>query len=207
MNEATGGGRRDGQDAGKSSCPGQGAHGGRSASARTRPRRPAGSPPRPCRRCARPASTASCSLRGTAAPRRIIPGMVDIVEAISIACSAAGWCLVQYSSHNCLLGYWPPEGQDEIWGTTPDAMVAGVLIPACGRAVRRGRRLAYQRDAGRSRAESMAPTGSSPPPSPKTADKPRLAQMHAIPRGEYEIIDTWHTAGLRGHRQRRRRRG
>ena len=43
-------------------------------------------------------------------------GMADIVETISIACSAAGWCLTQYCSHNCLLGYWPGDGQDEIWG-------------------------------------------------------------------------------------------
>ena len=124
--------------------------------------------------------------------------MVDIVEAISIACSAAGWCLVQYSSHNCLLGYWPPEGQDEIWGATPDAMVAGVLIPSMRPGRARGRRLAHQRDAGRSRAGSTAPTGLSPTAFTEDGDKPRLAQMHAIPRGEYEIIDTWHTAGLRG---------
>ena len=124
-------------------------------------------------------------------------GMVDIVEAISIACSAAGWCLVQYSSHNCLLGYWPPEGQDEIWGTTPDAMVAGVLIPACGRAVRvdGGWRISgrWPFASGVYGADWFIAAAFT-----EDGDKPRLAQMHAIPQGKYEIIDTWHTAGLRG---------
>ena len=63
-------------------------------------------------------------------------GMVDIVETISQGCCSAGWCLTQYCSHNCLLGYWPAEGQDEVWGTMPDALVAGVLIPTCGKARR-----------------------------------------------------------------------
>jgi alkylation response protein AidB-like acyl-CoA dehydrogenase len=49
-------------------------------------------------------------------------GMVDIVETVSQACSAAGWCLTQYCSHNCLIGYFPPEGQDAVWGAMPDAI-------------------------------------------------------------------------------------
>ena len=72
-------------------------------------------------------------------------GMADIVEAISVACSAAGWCLTQYCSHNCLLGYWPPEGQDEIWDTTPDAMVCGRADPELRPGRAGARRLANQR--------------------------------------------------------------
>ena len=124
-------------------------------------------------------------------------GMVDIVEAISIACSAAGWCLTQYCSHNCLLGYWPGDGQDEIWGTTPDAMVAGVLIPSCGRALRvdGGWRISgrWPFASGVYGADWFIATAFT-----EGEDVPKLAQMHAVPRGEFEIIDTWHTAGLRG---------
>ena len=124
-------------------------------------------------------------------------GMADIVETVSIACSAAGWCLTQYCSHNCLLGYWPPDGQDEIWGATPDAMVAGSLIPACGRAVRvdggwqvSGR---WPFASGVYGADWFIAAAFT-----EGEDVPKLAQMHAVPRGEFEIIDTWHTAGLRG---------
>ena len=124
-------------------------------------------------------------------------GMADIVETISIACSAAGWCLTQYCSHNCLLGYWPPEGQDEIWEATPDAMVAGVLIPSCGRAVRAdgGWRISgrWPFASGVYGADWFIATAFT-----EGGDKPKRAQMHAVPRGQFEIIDTWHTAGLRG---------
>ena len=124
-------------------------------------------------------------------------GMVDIVETISIACSAAGWCLTQYCSHNCLLGYWPGEGQDEVWGATPDAMVAGSLIPACGtaRKVDGGWRLSgrWPFASGIYGADWYIAAAFT-----EGGDGPKRAQMHAVPRGEYEILDTWHTAGLRG---------
>ena len=124
-------------------------------------------------------------------------GMADIVETISIACSAAGWCLTQYCSHNCLLGYWPGDGQDEIWGATPDAMVAGVLIPSCGRAVRvdGGWRISgrWPFASGVYGADWFIATAFT-----EGDGVPKVAQMHAVPHGQFEIIDTWHTAGLRG---------
>ena len=124
-------------------------------------------------------------------------GMVDIVDIISQACCAAGWCLTQYCSHNCLLGYFPAEGQDEVWGPMPDALVAGVLIPGCGKArkVDGGWRLSGQwpfasgvYGADWFIAAAFAENGDGPP----------VAQMHAVPLAEYEILDTWHAAGLRG---------
>lgn len=124
-------------------------------------------------------------------------GMAEIVETISRACCAAGWCLTQYCSHNCLIGYWPAEGQDEVWGPMPDAVVAGVLIPACGKArkVPGGWRLSgrWPFASGVYGADwfigaALAENGDGPP----------VAQMHLVPFKDFTIIDTWHTAGLRG---------
>jgi len=124
-------------------------------------------------------------------------GMVDIVETISQGCCSAGWCLTQYCSHNCLLGYWPAEGQNEIWDAMPDALVAGVLIPACGKAnkVEGGWRLSGRwpfasgvYGADWFIAAALAENGDGPP----------VPQMHVVPVANYTIIDTWQTAGLRG---------
>ncbi len=123
--------------------------------------------------------------------------MVDIVETVSQACCAAGWCLTQYCSHNCLLGYWPADGQDEIWGPMPDAVVAGVLIPACGKAVRvkGGWRVTgrWPFASGVYGADWFIAAAFT-----EQSDGPPVAQMHAVPFKDYEILDTWHTAGLRG---------
>jgi len=124
-------------------------------------------------------------------------GMVDIVETISQGCCAAGWCLTQYCSHNCLLGYWPAEGQADVWRDKPDAMVAGSLIPGCGtaRKVDGGWRLSGQWPfaSGIYGADWFIAAAFTE----GDGDQP-VAQMHAIPCAEYEILDTWHTAGLRG---------
>jgi len=123
--------------------------------------------------------------------------MVDIVETISQGCCSAGWCLTQYCSHNCLLGYWPGEGQADVWGAMPDAMVAGVLIPACGtaRRVDGGWRLSGQWPfaSGVYGADWFIAAAFT-----ENGDGPPVAQMHAVPFADYEILDTWHTAGLRG---------
>jgi len=124
-------------------------------------------------------------------------GMVDIVDIISQGCSAAGWCLTQYCSHNCLLGYWPPDGQSEVWGSSPDAMIAGVLIPSCGKAVKvkGGWNLVgrWPFASGIYGCDWFIATAFT-----ESANGEKTAQMHIIPRAEYEILDTWHTAGLRG---------
>ena len=65
-------------------------------------------------------------------------GMIDVVSALAAGCASSGWVLTQYISHNCLLGGWPLEGQEEVWRERPDAMVAGSLVPSCGRAERTG---------------------------------------------------------------------
>ena len=124
-------------------------------------------------------------------------GMVDIVETISQGCTAAGWCLTQYCSHNCLLGYWPGEGQEDVWGPMPDAIVAGSLIPSCGKArkVEGGWRISGQWPfaSGVHGADWFIATAFV-----EGIDGPPIVQMHAVPRTDYGILDTWHTAGLRG---------
>ena len=124
-------------------------------------------------------------------------GMVEIVETISAGCSAAGWCLTQYCSHNCLLGYWPGEGQDDVWSQTPDAIVAGSLIPSGGSA---------QKVDGGWEINGQWPFASGVYAADwfiATAfvsddDGSSTAQMHVVPATDIQIIDTWHTAGLRG---------
>lgn len=124
-------------------------------------------------------------------------GMVDIVERMSAACTAAGWCLTQYISHNCLIGYFPPAGQDDVWAGSPSALTAGVLIPRCGTARQtddgwlvNGR---WPFASGIHGADWFIATAFV-----ENQDGPPVAQMHLVPKGQLIIVDTWQTAGLRG---------
>lgn len=123
-------------------------------------------------------------------------GTVDVVGALSASCASTGWVFAQYISHDFLLSYWPPDGQDEVWGARPDATIAGSLIPACGRA---------ERTNGDWRLSGQWPFASGiygadwflASAFVETDGGGKEARMFALPRAEIEILDTWHTVGLR----------
>lgn len=123
-------------------------------------------------------------------------GMVDVVSAMTTGCASTGWVLAQYISHNCLFGYWPPEGQDEIWSPRPDVTTAGVLIPGCGQATRVN---------GDWRLTGQWPFASGVYGADwfigaafaETDGGAKEARLFAVPRAEIEILDTWHSLGLR----------
>ena len=127
--------------------------------------------------------------------------MRDIVEAVSqvgAACGSTGWAVVQYVVHPFMVAQWPREGQDEVWGDDPRALVAGILIQSLGR---------YVRADGGYRVSGRWPfvTGVD------TCDwcivsgyeEGRFGEHEShlhflIRREEIEILDTWHALGLRG---------
>lgn len=123
-------------------------------------------------------------------------GTVDVVGTLSTGCASTGWVFAQYISHDFLLSYWPPDGQDDVWGARPDATIAGSLIPSCGRA---------ERTNGDWRLSGQWPFASGiygadwflASAFVETGDGAKEARIFAVPRAEIEILDTWHTVGLR----------
>lgn len=126
-------------------------------------------------------------------------GLVDVVSAAARACASSGWVLAQYAVHNFMFARWPEQGQDEVWGERPESFLGGVLIPSCGRseAVAGGYRLTgrWPFASGVHGSDWCMLAAFVDDESGGSAPENRI---HMVPKGALEIIDTWHTVGLRG---------
>jgi len=122
---------------------------------------------------------------------------VDVLAALGQGCGSTAWVVVQNMTHNLMLAHWPDEAQQEVWGTQPDALLSGILIPGMGRAHRvdggyvlSGR---WPFVSGVNCSDWAFFTALVPNSAGEIEDRHFI-----IPRREFEIIDTWHTVGLRG---------
>src|SRR3954452_23428314 len=75
-------------------------------------------------------------------PRRVggseLPfrSIVELVSTIGKGDGSPAWVLATLAAHHWLLGMWPKEAQDEIWGQSPDNLIGSALIFPRGRARR-----------------------------------------------------------------------
>lgn len=118
------------------------------------------------------------------------------LSAVGRGCGSSAWCLVQHLTHNFMLSQWPDQGQHDIWDADPACLVSGIFIPSGGRA--------------RSVDGGYVLSGRWPLVSGvNTADWCLFAafvddggvdthRYFALPRAEIEIVDTWHSLGLKG---------
>jgi 3-hydroxy-9,10-secoandrosta-1,3,5(10)-triene-9,17-dione monooxygenase len=122
---------------------------------------------------------------------------VEVLAALGQGCASTAWVVVQNMTHNLMLAHWPDQAQQEVWGAQPDALLSGILIPGMGRAHRvdggyvlSGR---WPFVSGVNCSDWALFTALVPNEAGVVEDRHFI-----IPRHQYEIIDTWHTVGLRG---------
>jgi 3-hydroxy-9,10-secoandrosta-1,3,5(10)-triene-9,17-dione monooxygenase len=125
-----------------------------------------------------------------------LAAMVDVLIPISAGCGSTGWCLAQYVMHNYMLARWPMEAQEQVWRPAPDCLISGILIPKLGRA--------------RAAGGGYTLTGKWPFVSGvdtsdwcilsglvERAGAPPEERYFVVPTTAVEILDTWHSIGLR----------
>jgi alkylation response protein AidB-like acyl-CoA dehydrogenase len=124
-------------------------------------------------------------------------GAVEILTHLGSACGSTAWCFAQYIGHNFMLAQWPIEAQDAIWGEKPESLIAGILIPLCGKArkVDGGYRLTgrWPFVSGVDGCDWCILSGMVE--NLHGDDEERYFMMK---HGTFEIIDTWHAVGLKG---------
>jgi alkylation response protein AidB-like acyl-CoA dehydrogenase len=119
-------------------------------------------------------------------------------ETIARGDASAGWCVSIAATSSLLSAYLPEQGAIEIFGD-PSTMAAGVWAPRGKAAVAEGGIRVSGRwsfCSGISHSEWLF-AGCVLDEAAAAAEGPVL-RVVALPTSELEILDTWHTSGLRG---------
>lgn len=122
----------------------------------------------------------------------------EIQTALAEACPSTAWVYGVIAVHAWQLALFADEAQQEVWGDDPTTLISssympvGKLTPADGGWRLTGR---WSFSSGSDHAQwiflgGFCPTG----PDAKGPDM----RTFLLPRSDYEIVDVWHTSGLRG---------
>jgi alkylation response protein AidB-like acyl-CoA dehydrogenase len=116
---------------------------------------------------------------------------------IANVCSAASWVLMVCVAHDYIIGRFPEECQREVYEGDADNLVAGSLAP--------GGQLERTEGGWRLSGRWMFGSGSDHSPwfilGSKVANPgsdENIMRHVMVPRADVELIDTWHTLGMRG---------
>ena len=114
------------------------------------------------------------------------------------ACASTSWNWVNFAAHHMMLGMFPPQAQDQIWGKSRDALIASSFVFPAGKArkVRDGYVLSgrWPFSSGVDPSEWNMLAGLA-----RLDDNlPPEQRIFLVPRSQYQVLDTWHAGGLRG---------
>ena len=137
-------------------------------------------------------------------PKRVGGAELEFVAIVHFgallarACASTSWNFINFAAHHHMLGMFPPKVQDEIWGRSPDALIASSFVFPAGKArkVQDGYVISgrwpfssgvdpseWNMLAGLSRLDDNAPPEQ---------------RVFLLERSQYKVHDTWFAGGLRG---------
>ena len=126
----------------------------------------------------------------------------EIVEAVSTVDGSAGWCVMIGGGYGQFSGPLPARAAEEIFGE-PGAVVAGTFRPnGVAHTVAGGYRVSGQRPLASGSSHATWLVGGcrildDDQSQPTPASRPATRLMF-LPVNDATVLDTWHTAGLRG---------
>ena len=114
------------------------------------------------------------------------------------ACASSAWNWVNFAAHHMMLGMFPPQAQDEVWGGSPDALIASSFVFPAGKArkVKDGYVLSgrWPFSSGVDPSEWNMLAGLA-----RLDDNlPPEQRIFLLKRSQYKVVDTWFAGGLRG---------
>jgi 3-hydroxy-9,10-secoandrosta-1,3,5(10)-triene-9,17-dione monooxygenase len=125
--------------------------------------------------------------------------VVDLVAELARGCPSTAWNVGNLGIHHWLLAFYDPETQHEVWDANPDALIASSIALAAGRARRAdggftvSGRWPFSSGVDNSDWNMLAVT--------VMGDDGRTPidwRLCLVPKGAYEIIDTWQAMGMVG---------
>src|SRR3954468_6509728 len=137
-------------------------------------------------------------------PRRVGGAELEFAAVVTFgallarACASSSWLFINYLSHHLMLGMFPPQAQDQIWGESPDALIASSFVFPAAKAkkVKDGYVISgrWPFSSGVAPSEwnmlaGLAWLDDNAPP------EQRVFLLH---KSQYKVIDNWYAGGLRG---------
>ncbi len=118
--------------------------------------------------------------------------MLDVAAELGRACPATAWCYGLWAAHAWLVGYWPELAQEEVFGSEPDAL--------CSSSLNVGRSTCTPVDGGYRLTGRWEFSSGCDAATWLMLGVPGIGERNwaLVPRGDYEIVDTWFVSGLRG---------
>jgi len=124
--------------------------------------------------------------------------LVELAAIIGRGCGSTAGVLNNLASHHWMLGYWPKTAQDEVWGTSPDALIGSAFVFPGGRArkVQGGYRLSGRWPFSSGVDPSAWNMIAAVVPDEQTGGSEH--RVFVLPASDYTTIDTWYVSGLAG---------
>ena len=117
---------------------------------------------------------------------------LDIAAELGRGCPSTSWCYGLWAAHSWLVGYWPLQAQQEVFGDNPDTLLSSSLNPGKSTCepVKGGYRLSgrWEFSSGCDHAGWVM------------LGAPNIGERNwvLVPRSDFKIVDTWYVSGLRG---------
>jgi len=123
---------------------------------------------------------------------------IDVISELGRGCTSSAWGCSLGAIHQWLVGTFPQQAQDDVWGRHPEAIVCGSYAPAVMAERTDGGYLIQGKWHFASNVDNSqwALLGVQFPPAEKGA--PPSAGFLLAPRSEWSIEDNWHVAGQAG---------
>ena len=116
----------------------------------------------------------------------------EVGVELARGCASTSWCYSLWVAHSWLVGFWPVQAQEEVFGAGPNALVSSSLSPGKSTCtpVDGGYRLTgrWEFSSGCDSAEWLM------------LGVAGIGQRNwvLVPRADFQIIDTWYVSGLKG---------
>lgn len=124
--------------------------------------------------------------------------LVDVGAIVAQGCGSTAWVYANLASHHWMLGMWESRAQEEIWGDSPDVLIASAFVFPAGHAycVEGGYRLSghWKFSSG---IDSCRWTMVGAIVHDDATGEGEY-RMFLLPKQDYQQIDTWFVAGLKG---------
>lgn len=114
---------------------------------------------------------------------------------LGTVCGSTAWCYALWTVHNWWVGHFPLQAQEEFFAEGPDVLASSALNPTRGQAepvpggFRVSGRWSYSSGCDAASWAMLAVPG---------PQGPREHFWVLLPCGDYTIVDTWFTSGMRG---------